>query len=98
MMLRVGLGIAAVLLLASGAVAAEPENAEAFRAERERRISPANPHGYQPIIDYSQPTVDPYTAELERRRPGFKREQLIDFDDRLGRDDRLGSDVPRRQR
>lgn len=100
MMLRAGFGMVAVaLLMAGGAIAAEPESAEAFRAECERRISPENPHGYQPIIDYSQPTVDPYTAELERRRrPGFKREKLIDLDVQDDRDDRFGNDVLRRQR
>ena len=89
MTLRVGFGMvaAAVLLLVGGAVAAEPENTEAFRAERERQISPANPHGYQPIIDYNKPKIDPYTEELERqRRNGFRPEgNLIDLDALFGR-------------
>lgn len=87
MMLQVGLAVLTLLLNGGASAAEDPTNAAAFRAERDRRVSPDNPHGYQPIIDYNKPAIDPYTAELERQRHNNFRpnDQLIDLDKWFGR-------------
>lgn len=95
MILRAGFGVvAAILLLAGGAVAEEqPDNAAAFRAERERRAGPANPHGYQPVPQLVPTIMHPYDVDHGRSRQPERH-----LDERYGRDDRFGTDVPGRQR
>lgn len=94
MNLRAACGITVALLLAGGAVAEEqPDNAAAFKAERERRISPANPHGYQPVPQITPTVLHPYDLHGVRSR---QPERYLD--ERFGNDDRFGNDVPGRQR